>query len=290
MEIPCTKPRLWKQEGPLWFLWPNYRRSLAVKKSKCWFPEWSHNGTGVPSFIWWYSWTRKQWNSWFCCLWNGYFAPIVRTSSVLLFPDMEKKKIILQNQASPQRRSSLACLMWRGNCVHIISAKRSRGHSLVDFPQHEGQFWGEKARAAILSIDALGLLSFHWVEYTLQSSLFQSLLGDVCVKAVLPWLYQLPMSLLSPRCKRRMSYAKSEFSSKENTFGVAFKPLNSLHQPIVQRVWGSTCVYESYLLEKTWWEIGKGGFPESRGIGAAVPSRAWFPCWSRKPLYSWCLS
>ena len=133
--------------------------------------------------------------------------------------------------------------MWRGNCVHIISAKRSRGHSLVDFPQHEGQFWGEKARVAILSIDALGLLSFHWVEYTLQSSLFQSLLGDVCVKAVLPWLYQLPMSLLSPRCKRRMSYAKSEFSSKENTFVVAFKPLNSLHQQIVLRVWGSPCVY-----------------------------------------------
>ena len=195
-----------------------------MKKSKCWFPEWSHNGTGVPSFIWWYSWTRKQWNSWFCCLWNGYFAPIVRTSSVLLFPDMEKKKIILQNQAPPQRRSSLACRMWRGNCVLIISAKRSRGNSLVDFPQHEGQFWGEKARAAILSIDALGLLSFHWVEYTLQSSLFQSLLGDVCVKADFPQCYKLAMSFLFLIQKRMINLSQLDFSSKENTFEVAFMP------------------------------------------------------------------
>ena len=37
MEIHCTKPVLQGKEGPLWFLWPKYRKSLAVKK-KCCFP------------------------------------------------------------------------------------------------------------------------------------------------------------------------------------------------------------------------------------------------------------
>ena len=58
----------------------------------------------------------------------------------------------------------------------------------------------------------------------LQTSHFKSLVGDVFVKVVLTRLYELSMCCLSPRWKRRYAHAKSDFSSQENTFEVAFKP------------------------------------------------------------------
>ena len=61
-----------------------------------------------------------------------------------------------------------------------------------------------------------------------------------------------------------------------------------LHQLIAQRGWGSTLVYEPYLLEKSRWEIGKGCFPDHRYIGAALPSLGWFTCWIWKlPKVCW---
>ena len=103
------------------------------------------------------------------------------------------------------------------------SAQREKGNTLVYLRQILGEcYWG-KRQVAFLSINAFGVVSFHWVDYTLQPSLFQSLACDICVKAVLPGLYELGMCCLTPRWNRRISHAKSDLFSKENTFGVAFK-------------------------------------------------------------------
>ena len=64
----------------------------------------------------------------------------------------------------------------------------------------------------------------------LHPSRFQSLVGDVCVKAIFPWLYELARCCLCLRWKRRISHAKSDLSSKENTFRLAFK-LYKLPEP-----------------------------------------------------------
>ena len=51
MESPCTKPGLWSQEGPLWLLWPNYRRSLAVKKASVDFLSEVTMGLGLLKYL-----------------------------------------------------------------------------------------------------------------------------------------------------------------------------------------------------------------------------------------------
>ena len=51
MESPCTKPGLWSQEGPLWLLWPNYRRSLAVKKASVDFLSEVTIGLGLLKYL-----------------------------------------------------------------------------------------------------------------------------------------------------------------------------------------------------------------------------------------------
>ena len=61
------------------------------------------------------------------------------------------------------------------------------------------------------------------IEYTLQTWCFQTLVFEVYEMAYLPWLYELAMWWFPLILKRRTSHAKSDFSSKENTFGVPFK-------------------------------------------------------------------
>ena len=176
-------------------------------------------------------------------------------------------------QASPQWRSHLQCLSWDGNPVYGASAQRARCNPFLYLPKTCRRILGSgKARVAFLSIDAFGLVSFHWVEYTLQSCHFQCLVGDVCVQSVLSWLYEWAMYCLSPRWKRRISHGKSDFSSQENTFHVAFKPSKLPAPTYCSESWDSTCVYKPYLLENYRWEIGMGCFPEHRGKGAAVNS------------------
>ena len=51
MESPCSKPGLWSQEGPLWLLWPNYRRSLAVKKASVDFLSEVTIGLGLLKYL-----------------------------------------------------------------------------------------------------------------------------------------------------------------------------------------------------------------------------------------------
>ena len=125
---------------------------------------------------------------------------------------------------------------------------------------------------AFLSIDAFWLMSFHYVQYTWQASRFQTFVGDVLLKAVLPWLYELAMCCLSLRWKRRICHAKSDFSLKENTFGMDFKP-SKLPAPTYcsERM-------RRILLEKSSCDIGKGCLPKHKGIVAAVPSKFWFTC------------
>ena len=66
--------------------------------------------------------------------------------------------------------------------------------------------------------------------------------------------------------------------------------LNCLHQAIFQREWVRTLIYEPYFLEISRWEIGKGGFAEHRGIGAAEASWGLFTCWTKKLQNAWGLS
>ena len=91
------------------------------------------------------------------------------------------------------KEAMVVFLLRDGESVKFTSAQRSRGITLVYLLQCVGKFqgWGGKARVAFLSTDAFRLVFFHWVEYTLQLSRFQSLVGDLCVKAVLLWLYEL---------------------------------------------------------------------------------------------------
>ena len=102
-----------------------------------------------------------------------------------------------------------------------ICAQRAGGNPWVYLPQCVGEFLaGGMARVAFLSIDAFGLVSFPCAEYTLQQCCFQPLVGDVCVKAILPWWYEVAMDGLSKSLKRKISPAQSDFSCKS---GVAFK-------------------------------------------------------------------
>lgn len=80
----------------------------------------------------------------------------------------------------------------------------------------------KKARVAFLKKDVFGLLSFHRFEYTFQQCRFQSLVCDVCVKAVLPLLYELALFCLSPNIKD-CSHSTADFFSQKNTFAVYFK-------------------------------------------------------------------
>ena len=126
--------------------------------------------------------------------------------------------------AFSSKEISFECLSWDGNTMHRSSAESKRqniGWSRITCGRILG---GKMAMAAFLSIDAFGLVSFHWVEYTLQPSRFQSLVGDLSVKAVLHWLYKQAMCCLSLRWQRRISHGKSDLSSQEKIFGVAFKP------------------------------------------------------------------
>ena len=130
----------------------------------------------------------------------------------------------------------------------------------------------------------------HWVENTLHTSRFQTLIGDVWVEAVLPRLYEWAMCYLSLRWKGRISHTKSDFSSQVNTLEWLSSHLNCLQQSFAQREWGSTCAYEPYFLEMSRWKIGKCCFPECRGMGAAALSWGWLTCWTRMLPNAWGLS
>ena len=88
-------------------------------------------------------------------------CPGCRNYLCAAFPRNGKEGILLTNQASPPRKSIFVCLSWDGNTLHGTSAQRAGGDTLVDLPQHAGEFYGEKARAAFPSIGAFGLMYFH---------------------------------------------------------------------------------------------------------------------------------
>ena len=108
-------------------------------------------------------------------------------------------------------------------------------------------------------------MSFHWSENTLQTSPFQYLVGDICVKAVVPLLYKLAMCSLSLRSKRWISHAQSDFSSKQNTLRVALKP-SKLTAPYY--------CSDRMRQHKCLWAILTGNF--------YVGNRQGFPSWAQK--------
>lgn len=95
-------------------------------------------------------------------------------------------------------------------------------HWCISHHLENSRGWGN-ARCSFLSTNAFALVSFHWVQYLLLKCCFPSLVGDVCVKVVLPWVYKLAMCCWSLKSKRRTFHAKSDFSWKEDTLGVGFK-------------------------------------------------------------------
>ena len=164
-------------------------------------------------------------------------------------------------QASPQRRSSMQCLSWDGYSVYGPSVQRARSNPLVCRMQHIVKFkCGER------------------------QGFLQTLVYGVCEMALLPWLYKLAMCCLSQDWKEEFLMPNQTSLLIRTCLEWLSSHLNCLHQPIAQRGWGSTCVYEPYFLEKSRWEIVKGCFPEHRGIGATVPSQVFFffPCWTQK--------
>lgn len=98
----------------------------------------------------------------------------------------------------------------------------ARNHCSVSKRKHFGlsptmcrrMLEGKKIRVTFISIGSFALVSFYWVEYTLQKYHFQSLVGDVCVRTVLYWLHELVMCCLTPRWKRRISHGKADFSGE----------------------------------------------------------------------------
>ena len=195
------------------------------------------------------------------------------------FPRNGKEGILLTNQASPPRKSIFVCLSWDGNTMHVTSIREQEAtHWLISHNMQENSM-GKKARAAFLSIGAFGLMYFHWVEYMLHPRLFQSLVGDVCVKIILPWSYELARCCLSSRWKGVL--AKSDLPYKENVLVFALQPSN-LPAPnyCSESMRQHMCLW-AILTGKSRWEIGKSCFPEHKGFGAAVPSWAWLTCWTR---------
>lgn len=95
-KIPALNQVFSKWRGTTLVSVPKLEEMSTCEKNKGWFHEWSHFGARVHSRIWWYSWSRKLPNSCLWCFWNGSFVLVIWNSSVLLFPDMEKKELSCQ--------------------------------------------------------------------------------------------------------------------------------------------------------------------------------------------------
>ena len=151
------------------------------------------------SRIWWYSWTRKLPKFCLWCFWNGSFALVLWNSSVLLFPAMEKKEFSCQIRPLLKGDPVQRTFHWMETpCKEPVLRDQEATYWLI-YKNVKENSTGKKCKGCFLGIDAFGLVSFHWVANTLQPSCFQSLLGDICVMAVLPRLYKLAMGCLSLR-------------------------------------------------------------------------------------------
>ena len=162
---------------------------------------------------------------------------VVGTSSVLLFPEMEKKEfceIRLLLKGDPVWSAFRG---WK-SCTKNQCSESKRPHIGWSPAMWRSILEGRKARVALLSINAFGVVSFHWFEYTLQLSHFKYLVGDVFVKAVLLWLYELAMCGLSLRWKRRISHANQTSLLRRARLKWLSSHLKCLYQNIAERGWG----------------------------------------------------
>ena len=192
-------------------------------------------------------------NSCFWSVWNVHFTVVIRTSSVLIFPNIAKKDFSWQIITS----------LYREHFWNTFQAKETPCHTQVLREEEAGHWslchndwrvWCRKeARVAFLSKEALEMESVYRGECIEQPRCLPSLVFWSCFdgrSAVFvqtsPVLFstlvqtrhghaqsaischalvvELAMCCLSSRWKRRNSHAKSDFSSQKNTVGVAIKP------------------------------------------------------------------
>lgn len=195
---------------------------VSYEKSKCWHPEWCHNGAGVCSNIYWYSWTWNLPKSGLCLLWNDTFILVVGPSSVLLFPDMEMKEFSCHIRVLLKGDTAWSAFHGWKPCAWNQCSESKRQHIGWSPTTCRTIHEGKKASVAFLSIDHLGQCLFTDLN-THCNTHFRSLVCEVCEKVFLPWLYELAMCCLSLIFKIRITDAKSDFSCMEYLFGVPFK-------------------------------------------------------------------
>ena len=139
MEIRWNKPGHRSQEVPLWYLCPNYRRSLAVKNAMDDFLSKVRVGLGcIHSFD--DTVEPGIFQILGCGVCEMALLPWMYEVALCWFFLIWKEGILLPNQTSPQRRFSLEWLSCDGNSVHTTSAQRARGNILVYFLQCVREF------------------------------------------------------------------------------------------------------------------------------------------------------
>ena len=252
MENPCNIQVLREQEAAHWFISPNYRWIVVWKYERVVFL--SQEALGIlPVHL--VDYVLQQWcfQTLACCVCEMAVLPWLHDLAMCWFYLILKRRISHAKLGLSSKDIMIGVpFIWWKICAMKQCTERKRQHIFL-FPQIFRRIWGGRARVALLSKVALELLSFHWVEYTLQQCRFQPLVCEVCEKFVLPWFYGHAM-LLFPELKSRIHHAKSDFSSKENMFAVPLKQWK-LHEPNhSQRGRGRTLLSLPWWLENSIWE------------------------------------
>ena len=155
-----------------------------------WFP--GHRGTGpdVPSWCWINWWTCKLPNILGLSMLISNFTLVVRTGYVLLAPHKEKEDISCSLRVI-HKGENVWSAIWVMEKPWNYPRLREQEAAHGSFsPNCRRRLVRIEARVAFLNQEALGLVSVHRVEYSLQSWCLQTLVCDVCEMPILPWLYK----------------------------------------------------------------------------------------------------
>lgn len=141
---------------------------------------------------------------------------------MFLFPTYSKKALSCPKLKSPERRTRLECQSSNAKSLHQTRSQRGRCSPLSYLPKLQEKYRWEKVRIFFLSEGTLGLVFIHEFDYTLDPGSFQTVVCGACEMATLTRLYKLAMCCFPLISKRRISHAKSGFSSKDIMFSVPF--------------------------------------------------------------------
>ena len=237
--LQCTRAQ--RAKGSILELFPQLYEKSSLEIGKGCLLEQRCTGAGVCSLSWISSATMTLPSSWLWWLWSVHFALVVRTGSVLIFPDISKK-YSLPNQNLPLQRTLLECLSRKGNPLPHTSTQRGRGRTLVSLPKQQENLMWERPGWLSWAKRHSGWGSYMEVDVRGKYVAWNLLYFGVIVMPILPCWYELALCSFPCLCKQGM--VMHNLPSPERRTLLKYRSGNgkSMHQTRAMKPRGTTLV------------------------------------------------